>query len=68
MPKYGGNKISASGVSSKWVKSNRHKRKKERKKVGNNKGQLRIENATSGGARKAVWAKKSNLFKPAPPH
>ena len=26
---------------------------------GNNHGQLRIANATSGGARKAAWAKKN---------
>ena len=25
-------------------------------KVGNNNGQLRLANATSGGARKAAWA------------
>ena len=31
---------------------------KERAKVGNNNGQLRIVNATSCGARKAAWAKK----------
>ena len=30
--------------------------KKERAKVDNNNGQLRIANATSGGARKAAWA------------
>ena len=59
MPKYLGNKFSASGVSPKWVKSNRRKRKqkkRERKKVGNNNGQLRIAKSTSGGARKATWA------------
>ena len=27
----GGNKISASGVSSKWVKSNRHRKREERR-------------------------------------
>ena len=31
--------------------------KKERLKVGNNNGQLRIVNATSCGARRAAWAK-----------
>ena len=39
-------------------------RKKERLNDGNNNGQLRIANATSGGARKATWAKEilqSNL-------
>ena len=35
-------------------------RKKERERLndGNNNGQLRIANATSGGARKYAWAKK----------
>ena len=32
-------------------------RDKEIVKVGNNNGQLRIANATTGGARKAAWAK-----------
>ena len=31
-------------------------REKERAKVGNNNGQLRIAKATSCGARKAAWA------------
>ena len=31
--------------------------KEERLKDDNNNGQLRITNATSGGARKAAWAK-----------
>ena len=52
-----GNKISASEVSPKWVKSNRHKRKKERAKVGNNNDQLCIANTTSGGARKLAGPK-----------
>ena len=36
------------------------KRKKERRgpNDGNNNGQLRIANVTSGGALKAAWAKK----------
>ena len=41
-PKYGGNKISASGVSLKWVKSNRRrekKRERKRAKVGDCNGQ-----------------------------
>ena len=43
------------GVSPKWVKSKRRRKKKERKRRerlndGNNNGQLRIANATSGGA------------------
>ena len=48
----GGNRFSASGVSLKWVKSNTHKRKRERPKVGNNNSQLHIANTTLGGARK----------------
>ena len=41
-------------------KTEREKKRKREKKLndGNNKGQLRIANATSGGARKAAWAKK----------
>ena len=63
MPNIGGNKFSATGVSPKWVKSNR-RREKERKREreglndGNNNGQLRIVNATLGGTLKAAWAKK----------
>ena len=43
----GGNKILATGVSMKWVKSRRRRKKKEekeerKKKVGENNGQLRI--------------------------
>ena len=38
------------------------KRKKERLNNGKNNGQLRIANATSGGARKADWAKISYLL------
>ena len=45
MPKY-------EGVSPKWVKSKRRKRKRERAKVGNINGQLRIANTTLVGARK----------------
>ena len=52
----GGGGFSASGVSPKGVKSKRRRRKKKkeerRAKVGYNNGQLRIANATSGGARK----------------
>ena len=43
MTKYGGNKISALGVSPKLVKSRRHrKRKKKKTTVSENNGQLRI--------------------------
>ena len=49
------------GDSPKWVKSKKRRKKKEERERerlndGNNNGQLRIANATSGGARKAVWA------------
>ena len=37
-------------------KTERKRKKEEEKKVGNNNGQLRIANATSGGACKAYWA------------
>ena len=53
MPKYWGNKFSASGVSAKWVKNNRCRKKKKKRgrpKVGNNYGQLSIVKATSSGA------------------
>ena len=35
-------------------------KKEERLNDGNNNSQLRIANATSGGARKAAWAKNSS--------
>ena len=58
MPKYWGDKFSASGDSPKWVKSKRRRKKREnRLNDGNNNGQPRIANATSGGARKAAWNK-----------
>ena len=40
----GGNKLSATGVSPKWVKIRRRRRKKKerKKKVGENNGQLRF--------------------------
>ena len=49
MPKYGGNEISASRVSQKWVESRRRrKRRKEKKRgEGENNGQL-----YTGAARK----------------
>ena len=43
------------------AKDGEKKRKRERLKVGNNNGQLRIANATLGGARKAAWAKRRGL-------
>ena len=42
-------------------KQKTEKKKKERLNVGNNNGQLRIANATSGGARKAAWANFNHL-------
>ena len=39
----------------------KEKRERERLNDGNNNGQLRIANATSGGERKAAWA---NISKP----
>ena len=56
MPNYWGNKFSHTGVAPKWVKSKR-RREKAILNDGNNDGQLRIANATSGGARKATLAK-----------
>ena len=53
----GVNKISASEVSTKWVKSNRRREKrKRRRKVSVNNGQLCIANATSSDACRAAWA------------
>ena len=52
MPKYLGKQIFSLGSFPKWVKSKRRKRNIRRAKVGNNNGQLRITNATSGGVRK----------------
>ena len=57
MPKYWGKQIFSLGRFPK-VGQKQKTEKKERLKVGNNNGQLRIANATSGGARKAAWAKK----------
>ena len=62
MPKYWGKQIFTYGsfpeVGQKQKTEKIEKRKRERRvKVGNNNGQLRIANATSGGACKAAWAK-----------
>ena len=60
MPKYWGKLIFAHvrfpEVGQKQ-KTEREREKKERLNDGNNNGQLRIENTTSGVARKAAWAK-----------
>ena len=58
-----GDKFSASGVSPKWVKRKRRKRERERLNDGNKNDQLRIANATSGGALKAAWANMPFLQK-----
>ena len=60
MSKYSGEKIFSLGrfpeVGQKQKTEREKDRKKERLNDGNNNGQLRIVNATSGGARKAAWA------------
>ena len=56
MPKYWGKQIFSLGSFPR--SGSKAKDGKEREKVGNNNGQLRIANATSGGARKAAWAKR----------
>ena len=61
MPKYWGKQIFATGrfpeVGQKQkTERKERKRKKERLNDGNNNGQLRIANATKGGAHKAPWA------------
>ena len=38
-------------------KTEKREKEKERLNDGNNNGKLRITNGTSGGARKAAWAK-----------
>ena len=61
MPKYWGKQIFSIGslpeVGQKQ-KTERKRKKERRAKISNNYGQLRIANATSGGVRKAAWAKK----------
>ena len=52
MPKYWGTQIFTHGSFPKVGQKQKTERKKEKDKVGNNNGQLRIANATSGGARK----------------
>ena len=44
------------GSKAKDVERKREKEREERLNDGNNNGQLRIANTTSGGARKAAWA------------
>ena len=59
MPKYWGKQIFSLGSFPEVGQKQKteRKRKKERLNDGNNNGQLPIANATSGGARKAAWAK-----------
>ena len=61
MPKYWGKQIFSLGsfpeVGQKQKTEKRTRKKRERLKVGNNNGQLRNANASSGGTRKATWAK-----------
>ena len=42
-------------------KTEKKEREKERLNNGNNNGQLRIANATSGGARKTAWAQTEKI-------
>ena len=59
MPKYWGKQIFSVGSGSKAKDGEKkEEKKKERLKVGNSNGQLRIANATSGGARKAAGANR----------
>ena len=59
MPKYWGKQIFTQEFPRSGSKAKDGEKKKERRGLndGNNNGQLRIANATSGGARKAAWAK-----------
>ena len=49
-------------VGQKQKTEKKRKRERERLNDGNNNGQLCIANATSGGARKAAWAKNMKVF------
>ena len=63
MPKYWGKQIFSLGSFPEvGQKQKTEKREKERLKVGNNNGQLRIANATSCGTRKAAWANRGKLY------
>ena len=56
MPRYWGKQIFTLGSFPKVGQKQKTKRKE--RLDGNNNGQVRIANATSGGARKAAWANK----------
>ena len=55
MPKYWGKQIFTHGRFPEV--GQKQKTEKRERHDGNNNGPLRIANATSGGARKAAWAK-----------
>ena len=59
MPKYLGKQIFTHGRFPKVGQKQKTERERERLNDGNNNGQLRIANATSGGARKPTWTKRS---------
>ena len=63
MPKYWGKQIFSLGSFPKVGQKQKteKEREKERLNDGNNNGQLRIPNATSGGARKAA---RANVYTP----
>ena len=65
MPKYWGKQIFSLGsfpvLGQKQKAEKERKKERERLNDGNNNGQLRIANATSGGARKAAWANIAQL-------
>ena len=56
MPKYWGKQVFSLGRFAKTGQKPKTERERERLNDGDNNGQLRIANATSGGARKAAWA------------
>ena len=56
MPKYWGKQIFTNGSFPEVGQKQKTEKKERRANVGNNNGQLRIANATSGGARKVAWA------------
>ena len=61
MPKYGGKQIFTHGRFPEVSQKQKTEREKERRGLNNgyNNRQLRIANATLGGARKSAWANVS---------
>ena len=59
MPKYWGKQIFSLGSVPEVGQMQKTEKKKEKERLiyGNNNGQVRIANATLGGARQAAWAK-----------